>query len=106
MLAHLFDIAAEEAVMVQLNDQNVLDGLKNELKSNNSPLSAEATVAQTSAENYWFIFDGVERYAIWKSEDQLDVWSCCKRTDILLKWAYIGSKGEVHGNMVEQVLTS
>jgi len=66
MLAHLFDIAAEEAVMEQLNQSKIPDGLKSAFKSSNSPLSAKAVVAQTGAENYWYIVDGIERYAVWK----------------------------------------
>ena len=83
MLAHLFDMAAEETVMEQLNESKIPDGLKSAFKSSNSPLSGTAVVAQTGAENYWYIRDGIEMYAVWKNEDQLSVWSCCKRVDVL-----------------------
>jgi hypothetical protein len=54
-------------------------------RSRAAPLSAKASVAQTGAENYWYIIDGIEMYAVWKNEDQLSVWSCCKRVDVLLQ---------------------
>jgi hypothetical protein len=97
MVAHLFDMALEEETVEetieQLNQSKIPNELKSAFKSNNSSLSAEAVVAQTSAENYWFISDGIKTYAVWKNEDQLNVWSCCKRINILLK----NEKGTAHG---------
>ena len=86
MVAHLFDMAlGEETVektLEQLNQSKIPNELKGMFESSNSPLSAEAVVAQTGAEDYWFIFDGIEMYMVWKQEDQLNVWSCCKATEI------------------------
>ena len=85
MINKLFDTLAEEAVMEQLNESKIPNELKEGFKSTKYPLSTEAVVAQTGAEGYWYIFDGIEMYAVWKSEDQLNVWSCCKRIDIFLE---------------------
>jgi len=84
-IAHLFDVPAEEATIEQLNGSKIPDGFKSTFKSSNSPLSAKTSVAQTGTENYWYIVDGIEMYAVWKNEDQLSVWSCCKRVDVLLQ---------------------
>ena len=40
----------------------ISDELKSEFQSTKYPLSKEAVVAQTSAEDYWYIFDGIEMY--------------------------------------------
>jgi hypothetical protein len=86
MIAHLFDMALEEETaeetIKQLNQSKIPGELKEMFKSNNSPLSKDAKVAQTSVEDYWFIVDGIERYAVWKNEDQLNVWSCCKAIEM------------------------
>jgi len=80
MIAHLFDMALEEETVEetikQLNQSKIPSELKGMFKSSKCPLSAKAMVAQTGAEDYWFIFDGIEMYAVWKNEDQLNVWSC------------------------------
>ena len=73
---------AEEAVIEQLNRSKIPDGLKSGFKSNNSTLSSKAVVVQSGAEN-WLITDGSEMYSLKKNEDQLNIYSSCKRVDVI-----------------------
>jgi hypothetical protein len=53
MIAHLFNVPAEGAVMEQVNESKIPDELKSAFKSNNCPFSTstEAVVGQTSIED-------------------------------------------------------
>jgi len=86
IIAHLFNIAGEEGMegmIEQLNQSKIPSGLREAFQSNNCPVTGEAKVA--SVEDRWLITDGMEMYSVEKGEEQLKIYTSCRRTDILVE---------------------